>query len=81
MINLAELREVMIEPIIQLHAAVGKTVEATVNWTPGAELDKIGYVNQHGLSRKVGDAFSPSRSLHPSVVSYDACICSTFLIL
>jgi hypothetical protein len=44
--------------IVQLYAAVGKTVEAIVNWTPAAELDKMGYVNQHGLSRKVGDAFS-----------------------
>jgi hypothetical protein len=25
-----------------------------VHMTPAAELDKIGYVNQHGLSRKVG---------------------------
>ncbi|KAI0279095.1 aryl-alcohol dehydrogenase [Russula aff. rugulosa BPL654] len=36
----------------KLYAAVGKTVEAIVNWTPAAELDKMGYVNQHGLSRK-----------------------------
>ena len=48
--------------IVQVYGAVGKTVEGTLNWTPAAELDKMGYVNQHGLSRKVGDASSSSPS-------------------
>jgi hypothetical protein len=65
---------------VQLYAAVGKTVEATVHLTPAAELDKIGYVNQHGLSRKVGMMLSAQSVSFPRAVLYDACICSTFSI-
>ena len=39
--------------IAQLYAAVAKSVEVPLHLTPAAELDKMGYVNQHGLSRKV----------------------------
>lgn len=35
----------------QLHGPVGKTPQRVR--APAAELDKMGYVNQHGLSRKV----------------------------
>lgn len=62
--------------IVQLYAAVGKTVEAVVNWTPAAELDEMGYVNQHGLSRKVGIA-----SLLPVPCFTTLRIRSTFSIL
>jgi hypothetical protein len=59
-----------------LYAAVAKSVEVALHLTPVAELDKMGYVNQRGLSRKV-DAF---------VSFYRVVICdalhdkSTFLI-
>ncbi|KAI9511463.1 aryl-alcohol dehydrogenase [Russula earlei] len=36
----------------KLWGAVGKTAGEVLAATPGDELDKIGYVNQHGLSRK-----------------------------
>jgi hypothetical protein len=64
---------------VQLYAAVGKTMEEHVHMTPGTELDKIGYVNQHGLSRKVG--IVSIRLLPRRAMFYDACICSTFSIL
>jgi hypothetical protein len=38
-----------------------------VHLTPAAELDKIGYVNQHGLSRKVGMMLSVLIRLLPPV--------------
>jgi hypothetical protein len=45
-------------------------MEETVHMTPAAELDKIGYVNQHGLSRKVWMLSDSSPS--PVAVVYDA---------
>ncbi len=39
--------------VLQLYGAVSRNPEAL--WaTAGSDLDKKGYVNQHGLSRKVG---------------------------
>jgi hypothetical protein len=51
--------------IVKLCGAVSKTGEAL--WaTARAELDKMGYVNQHGLSRKVNPfiSFSPRGILY-----------------
>lgn len=39
--------------VVQVYGAVGKTMGETLWATSRAELEKIGYVNQHGLSRKV----------------------------
>jgi hypothetical protein len=39
--------------VVQVYGAVGKTMGEALWATSRAELDKIGYVNQHGLSRKV----------------------------
>jgi hypothetical protein len=58
-----------------LFAAVAKTVEVVLHNTPSTELDKTGYVNQHGLSRKV-DAFVS----FPRVVFCGHLHYSTFLI-
>jgi hypothetical protein len=41
------------DSVVQVYGAVGKTMGETLWATSRAELDKIGYVNQHGLSRKV----------------------------
>ena len=38
---------------MQLYGTIAKTMEETLVGKPNNELDKIGYVNQHGLSRKV----------------------------
>ena len=43
----------------KLYGCVAKTMGEALWATPQAELDKIGYVNQHGLSRKVR-AFAPA---------------------
>ena len=49
--------------VVKLCGAVSKTGEAL--WaTSGAELDKMGYVNQHGLSRKLNPFISfPPRGI------------------
>jgi hypothetical protein len=39
--------------VVQLYGAVAKTIGESLWRTPRTELDQIGYVNQHGLSRKV----------------------------
>jgi len=39
--------------VLQLYGAVSRNPEALVRMV-GTDLDKKGYVNQHGLSRKVG---------------------------
>jgi len=44
---------------VQLYGTVGKTMEEIMVGKSDAELDNMGYVNQHGLSRKV------DRCLHP----------------
>ena len=44
--------------IVQLYGAVGKSVETTNYLKPAAELDEMGYVNQHGLGRKVDGSVS-----------------------
>ena len=43
---------------MQLYRTVGKEIEEVLVGKSNDELDKVGYVNQHGLSRKV-DAFFP----------------------
>jgi len=45
--------------VVQLYATVAETTGEHLETQPHAELDKIGYVNQHGLSRKVM-SLSPS---------------------
>jgi hypothetical protein len=40
--------------ILQLYAAVGKTFEVSLYMASPAEKDRMGYVNQYGLGRKVG---------------------------
>ena len=48
--------------VVQLYAPVAKTAGEHLEIQPHAELDKIGYVNQHGLSRKVDVFVSFSRA-------------------
>ena len=55
---------------MQLYAAVAKSVEETLHLTPVAELDKIGYVNQRGLSRKVDAFVSFSRVVFCDALHY-----------
>jgi len=40
--------------VLQLYGAVSRNMEALGRTPVGSDLDKKGYVNQHGLSRKVG---------------------------
>ena len=75
------LREVETKKnIVQVYGAVARTAEANLAWTPAAELEKMGYVNQRGLSRKVGDVFR-FPLLFPVLCFMTLCICSTFSIL
>jgi Aldo/keto reductase family len=46
--------------ILQLFAAVGKSFEVSLHMASPAEKDRMGYVNQYGLSRKVGCFCHPS---------------------
>jgi hypothetical protein len=39
--------------VVQVYGAVGKTMGESLWGKSRGELDKVGYVNQHGLSRKV----------------------------
>ena len=48
--------------VVQLYGTVAKTTGEYLATQPHAELDKIGYVNQHGLSRKVDALVSFSRA-------------------
>ena len=61
--------------VVQLYATVAETTGEHLETQPHAELDKIGYVNQHGLSRKVDVFVSFSRAEFCT----DAPRCSIFL--
>ena len=55
-VSMASVSRSSAHTVAQLYGTVAKTTGDYLATRPHAELDKIGYVNQHGLSRKV-DAF------------------------